>query len=315
MDIPEAINYNAETMYDRLLEKQKKNQEEKCEKCQKLQEGEKQWESQKKKKQKKSKKDPQKDKCDIHSLWEKTIKIGQEKRDLSEKSKFVEQGERETFKQNEIERKKRLQKLSEELAIKSSQKIEKEIEQERKQSDIGTDRPVIDWRKLLREAIKYDEEWTRKNARMRNGFFRYKVREIPIPEVEIVVDISGSVDEDVLKAFLKECKNIFNSSKIKIGYFDINFYGFTEIKKLEDIDNMKFPKEEKGTNFEVAVKAFSGRVSNKIIFTDGKSTMPKETIGDVIWIVYGNARINPKGGRVIYVPKEQLKNKEQELEI
>ena len=46
--------------------------------------------------------------------------------------------------------------------------------QGKKLSDIGIATPLIDWRKLLRQAVKYDEEWTRKNA-------RHKVAEIPIP--------------------------------------------------------------------------------------------------------------------------------------
>ena len=234
---------------------------------------------------------------------EKKVK---DKNKAKEKNEFVKQGERETFKQNRIERKKRLQELSKELAKQSSQEAGNEIQREGKKiSDIGISLPLIDWRRLLRQAIKFDEEWTRKNARMRDGFFRYRLEQIPIPETEIVLDTSGSVSEILLKNFLRECKNILENSRVKVGCFNTEFHGFTEIKHIEDIDNMRFPIGG-GTNFDAAVKAFSRRACNKIIFTDGEAPMPKETVRNVIWIVFGDEKINPKGGRVINITGEQL---------
>lgn len=60
-----------------------------------------------------------------------------------------------------------------------------------------------------------------------------------------------------------------------------------------------------GTNFDVAVGVFSRRVENKIIFTDGKASMPEKPM-DAFWIVFGGTRINPKGGKVIQIDDEQL---------
>jgi len=164
---------------------------------------------------------------------------------------------------------------------------------------------LIDWRVLLRQATKYEEEYTRKNARMRNGLFTHKLEQIPIPETEILLDTSGSVSETLLKNFLRECKNILSSSRVKVGCFNTAFYGFTELKRPEDIDGMEFPIGG-GTDFYVAVGAFSSRVPNKIIFTDGASVMPEKEDKNVIWVVFGNIDIHPKGGKVIYIRGEQL---------
>lgn len=60
-----------------------------------------------------------------------------------------------------------------------------------------------------------------------------------------------------------------------------------------------------GTNFKVVVNAFSRRVENKIIFTDGEANMPNIPL-DAIWIVFGGTRINPKGGKVIHINDNQL---------
>ena len=62
-----------------------------------------------------------------------------------------------------------------------------------------------------------------------------------------------------------------------------------------------------GTNFDVAVNAFTKRADNKIIFTDGYADMPKEK-SNAIWVVFGENKINPLGGQVIYINEEHLKN-------
>ena len=352
VDIPDAVNYDAEEMYNKLVEEQKKNQEQQnlqgSQEQQNAQDNQEQQNSQGSQEQQNSQDNQeqqnsqgnqgQQEKTDLghdtHSLWDKAIeerkkeqqeqaekkkqeqsqtkdKKGkeeeQEKQDADEKSKFSEQGEKETFKQNKIERRKQLQELSKELANKSSHEAGDGIQREGKRlSDIGIATPLIDWRKLLRQAIKYDEEWTRKNARMRNGYFRHRVEQVPMPEAEILLDTSGSVSEVLLKNFLRECKNILDNSKVKAGCFNTEFHGFTELRRPEDIDNMSFPIGG-GTDFNAAVGAFSRKVPNKIIFTDGKADMPRETVRNVIWVVFGNEKINPKGGKVINITGEQLR--------
>ena len=281
------IGHDTHSLWDKAIEERKREQQEQVEK--------------KGQEQRQTKKKEKKERTDGEEQEEK------EKRESEEKSKFAEQGERETFKQNKIERRKQLQELSRELANKSSHEAGDEIHREgKKLSDIGIATPLIDWRKLLRQAIRYDEEYTRKNARMRNGYFRHRIEQIPMPEAEILLDTSGSVSEVLLKNFLRECKNILDNSKVKVGCFNTEFHGFTELKKPEDIDNMSFPIGG-GTDFNVAVGAFSRKAPNKIIFTDGEADMPRETVRNVIWVVFGDEKINPKGGKVINITGEQLR--------
>ena len=382
VDIPEAINYDAEEMYKKLLEEKKKQEQQNSQGNQRQQnsqnsqeqqdsqgnqgqqnsqDSQEQQDSQGNQGQQNSQDSQEQQNSqdsqggqnsqsgqegtdighDTHSLWDKAIeerkreqqeqveKKGQEqrqtkkkekkertdgeeqgekkKREVEEKSKFAEQGERETFKQNKIERRKQLQELSRELANKSSHEAGDGIHREgKKLSDIGIATPLIDWRKLLRQAIRYDEEYTRKNARMRNGYFRHRIEQLPMPEAEILLDTSGSVSEVLLKNFLRECKNILDNSKVKVGCFNTEFHGFTELKKPEDIDNMSFLIGGR-TDFNVAVGAFSRKAPNKIIFTDGEADMPRETVRNVIWVVFGDEKINPKGGKVINITGEQLR--------
>ena len=295
------IGHDTHSLWDKAIEKRKEEQQEQLEKKQQEQAKRKEQAEKEGQEQIQTKKKEKNERTDGEEQREK------KKREFEEKSKFAEQGERETFKQNKIEKRKQLQELSRELANKSSHEAGDGIQREgKKLSDIGIATPLIDWRKLLRQAIKYDEEYTRKNARMRNGYFRHRIEQLPMPEAEILLDTSGSVSEVLLKNFLRECKNILDNSKVKVGCFNTEFHGFTELKIPEDIDNMSFPIGG-GTDFNVAVRAFSRKAPNKIIFTDGQADMPKETVRNVIWVVFGNEKINPKGGKVINITGEQLR--------
>ena len=287
VDIEKAINYDAEELYEELL-KEKKD----------------------KNKDGNSQSSNQDVGHDTHSAWEKALEDAKNQTQAETKNDFLEEaqkefeslGEKEVFKQNKTERKRNLEKLQDDLVREShTASSTKDL---RTVKNIGNSSPLIDWRRLLKEAIKYDIDWSYRNATIEDGVVTPYLEEIPRPETEILLDTSGSVSETLLKNFLRECKNILKNSKVKVGCFDDEFYGFTEIRTEEDIDKMEFVGGG-GTDFDVAVNAFTRRVENKIIFTDGESYMPDKAI-DAIWIVFGNKKINPKGGKVINITGEQL---------
>lgn len=268
---------------------------------------------------------------DSHSLWEDAVKKHKEKQSKEEKDNLSKEeshtdktqnktdktavekkqeeckkiGEKESFKKNREEKKKMLEKLKEQIMKQAFQAGSNTSENIRKVTDIGTDKPLIDWRYVLREAIKYDVDWSYRNATIENGVVVPRLEKLPTPEAEIVLDTSGSIDEILLRNFLRECKNILKYSRLKVGCFDTKFYGFHEIRTEKDIENMEFVGGG-GTDFDVAVGAFTRRVENKIIFTDGIASMPQKPM-NVIWIVFGGKKITPKGGKVIQIDEKQLK--------
>ena len=178
------------------------------------------------------------------------------------------------------------------------------VRDERPIEDIGWSKPILDWRLILRDTINYGVDWSLAHAEIEDGIVRPVLDAWPMPETEIVLDTSWSVEDSLLRNFLRECKNILQLSKLKVGCFDTCFYGFQDIRSLKDIDNMVFMGGG-GTDFNVAMSAFSLRVDNKIIFTDGKAPMPENPL-DVVWLVYGDEKIEPKTGKVIYITDEQL---------
>ena len=338
VDMEEAIEYDAEQLYEKLLqEKQQRqqqqqngqgngqhqqgNQQQNQQQSGSGQSGNSQQQSQEQSgggsdedSQKEEK--PQDVGHDTHSMWEQAVKKhkeqqgksdikNKEKTELEKKQEELEgMGEKAAFKKNLEDKKKQLEELKEAIFKQASQAGTTTNGDVRIVSDIGTAKPIVDWRYVLREAIKYDVDWSYKNATLEDGVVVANLEEQPMPETEIVLDTSGSINEVLLKNFLRECKNILQHTKLKVGCFDIMFYGFHEIRTEEDIENMQF-EGGGGTNFNVAVKAFSRRVENKIIFTDGEASMPNMSL-DAIWMVFGRKKINPKGGRVIHITPEQL---------
>lgn len=243
-----------------------------------------------------SKLEDAKKKSDTESDKEKKVK------ELTKK--FANIGEKKAFAQNKIERTKVLEELKKSLAQEASNHGNITNMEKRKVDNIGISKPLIDWRRLLRETITYDNDWSYQNATVEDGCVVPHLEDIPKPVTEIVLDTSGSIDETLLRNFLRECKNIFQTSKVKVGCFDTKFYGFQEIRNINDIDT--FPLVGcGGTDFDVAVNAFSKRVENKIIFTDGYADMPSKRV-NAIWVVFGNAKINTPGGKVIYIDSAAL---------
>ena len=258
-----------------------------------------------KEEQEKKQKNGNDDKEEKKSEPNKSASKDKKNNELEEKQEELEgMGEKDAFKKNREEKKKQLEELKEDIFRQAAQAGTTTDSVIRKIDNIGRSMPLIDWRYVLKEAIKYDVDWSYKNATIEDGVVKANLEERPMPETEIVLDTSGTVDQKLLRNFLRECKNILKYSKIKVGCFDVKFYGFTEVRTEKDIENMQFIGGG-GTNFDVAVGAFSNRVENKIIFTDGEAPMPKKKI-DVIWVVVGSANIHPKGGRVIHITPDQF---------
>lgn len=346
VDIKEAINHDAEEMYNKLLEEQKEKQDNQNQSGNSNSEDNKENNGQTSSNENNPKNNNQNNKenennqsqnnnneqenqneeqnetkedvgHDTHSLWEKAVERKKQQESKSKETeeqktnkeeqieKSTELGEKYTFKQNKLERKKQLEELRKALARESHSAGTTTNSEERKVDNIGVSQPLIDWRKILKEAVKVDVDWSYKNASIEDGVITPYLEEMPYPETEILLDTSGSINIILLRNFLRECKNILKTSKIKVGCFDTEFYGFTDIKTENDIEKMKFVGGG-GTDFNVAVNAFSKRVENKIIFTDGWADMPDQSI-DAIWLVFGGEKIKPKGGKVIHITDEQLR--------
>lgn len=180
-------------------------------------------------------------------------------------------------------------------------------ERRREIEDPGLAAVIAGLAELLEPSMQMDFDWF-PGTTIRDGMIRHEFRAYPVVHAEILLDTSASVDADLLRAFVRGVKGLFQQDAvIRVGCFDTRFYGFQNIQCEKDILELDLTGAG-GTDFNAAVSAFSGDTENKMIFTDGFAEMPEQRC-DAVWVVYGNTTIQPKGGRVLYV--RQTEEKEQ----
>lgn len=334
VNMPEALNYSAEEFYQKLLEEKEKKQNE-------------QQNGQDNNKEKSDKDENQnsnegKYKGDDHSLWEEAFKQqqaskekGQKQSNTQKKQEQQAQGqeqigeeqidmdfdERGEFEDNRKEKREKFKSRRE----KTQKDIRSAKEETIKLGNIGESKEAIDWKVLLRREVEKTETiWSQRRSIAENNY-AYRLEENDIEdeaETEIMIDVSGSVDLDLVKAFLRQIKPILKQSKLKVGCFNEKFWGLVDIKSARDIDNFTIPREARGhsawtEDWDLAVRSFTRkREINKIVFTDGypcPGTMPKEDLKreNVIWLVYGNKDFQPCCGKVINITEKQLEQLHQ----
>lgn len=198
--------------------------------------------------------------------------------------------------------------------------------------NIGESKNEIDWRLLLRKEVEKSETiWSQRRSIAENNY-AYRLEENDVQEgaeTEVMIDASGSVNIELIKAFLRELKPLIKESKLKVACFNTEVDYFRDIKSEKDIDAFSITQRMReagyATDLDLPVREFSKKTEiNKIVFTDGFPTsgmMPKEDLKkeNVIWLVYGNENFHPCCGKVINITQKQLEKlnhlyKEQEEE-
>ena len=175
--------------------------------------------------------------------------------------------------------------------------------------DPGLAAAVAGLAEMLEPSMQVDYDWF-PGTTIRDGMLRYDFRAYPVARAEILLDTSASVDAALLRYFVRAVKALMREDAVvRVGCFDTRFYGFQDIHSEEDVEKLEL-RGAGGTDFNVAVAAFTGDAENQIIFTDGYAEMPDDSC-NAVWVVYGSMPIHPKGGRVIYVkPSEEKETHE-----
>lgn len=151
--------------------------------------------------------------------------------------------------------------------------------------EVGTEKPLLKWQDILEENLKVpDDDATSFYEVQMDGIIKKEVKIVENKfESEIIVDSSGSMDIELIKIVLRECKNILLCSDIKVGFCDTKFYGWNDIKTNDDIDNLNIIGRG-GTKFDVMVDSFSENIDNKVVITDGYGVFPQNR-PDILWII------------------------------
>lgn len=174
----------------------------------------------------------------------------------------------------------------------------------------GIDNKTIDWRLLIRRQLEKEEIiWSQRRSIAENNYaYRLEDYEDEHSVTQVMIDSSGSVKLDEVKAFLRMLKPLLKDSEMFVGCFDTQFYGFLKIKNERDIENFDLIGRG-GTNFDNAIVNFSTDPKvNKIVFTDGycTQTISEKYLYNIIWIVYGNKDFVPSCGKVVNIKLDSL---------
>ena len=363
VNMPEALNFTAEELYNKLLKEQQENQNkqqsgkgqskqgqgnQKQEGSQGQQNQDKEQEKQEQESQNQEEKDKQEAQeeqqnqeqdvqgenqqeeqensniGDDHSLWEETFKKMKENNQENDNKNQTENqensnqsrvqkeiNEKEEFELNRKERRERAKQRFERLKDEGLSKGGKTTNF----GELGESKAVLDWKLLLRrEFDKTETIWSQRRSIAENNY-AYRLEENDIEdeaETEVMIDVSGSVSFSMVREFLRQLKPLLKHSKLKVGCFDHNFYGFKEIKNSRDIDNFS-SRGGGGTDFDLALENFTNKHTiNKIVFTDGEDFVTNndynKSIQNVFWVVYGNRSFNPCCGKVIQISERDLQN-------
>lgn len=336
VNMPEALDYSAEEFYQKLLQEKEKKEQEQEDEQNSNNENSEQTENQDS--------DNNKSQGDDHSLWEEAFKEQQNsgKKGQRQDKNTQKQAQKQTQEQDQEQEEEQIdtdfdergefednRKEKREKFKSRREKTEKDIRNTDKGTielgDIGKSKEEIDWKLLIRKEIEKSETiWSQRRSIAENNY-AYRLEENDIEddaETEVMIDVSGSVDLELVKSFLRQLKPLLQQSKLRVGCFNEQFWGMVDIKNVREIDNFTIPRGARGhsawtEDWDLAVRAFTKkREINKIVFTDGypcPGTMPKEDLKreNIIWLVYGNKDFKPCCGKVINITEKQLEQLHQ----
>lgn len=336
VNMPEALDYSAEELYQKLLQEKEKKEQEQEDEQNSNNENSEQTENQES--------DNNKSQGDDHSLWEEAFKEQQNsgKKGQRQDKNTQKQSQKQTQEQDQEQEEEQIdtdfdergefednRKEKREKFKSRREKTEKDIRNTDKGTielgDIGKSKEEIDWKLLIRKEIEKSETiWSQRRSIAENNY-AYRLEENDIEddaETEVMIDVSGSVDLELVKSFLRQLKPLLQQSKLRVGCFNEQFWGMVDIKNVREIDNFTIPRGARGhsawtEDWDLAVRSFTKkREINKIVFTDGypcPGTMPKEDLKreNIIWLVYGNKDFKPCCGKVINITEKQLEQLHQ----
>jgi len=176
--------------------------------------------------------------------------------------------------------------------------------------------PKINWRDLLQQNIQScitdDFTWLRPNRKhMYSGIFLPTLDKDETIDIQIAIDMSGSISDAMAKDFLGEVAGIMDSYhdfKIGILCFDTRVYNYKEFTKDTADELMNYQcMGGGGTDFNAFWNYWiENQIEPKkaVVFTDGYpfGEWGPDTYADTLWIITEGAktRVKPPFGQYAY---------------
>ena len=176
--------------------------------------------------------------------------------------------------------------------------------------------PKVNWRDLLQQSIQScivdDFTWQKPNRRhMGRGIFLPTLQKDETIDLQIAIDMSGSISDSMARDFLSEVYGIMNlhhDFKIGIVCFDTEVYNYQEFTKDTQDELLRYqPKGGGGTDFNAFWKFWMDEnIEPKlaVVFTDGYpyGSWGPDNYCSTLWIITEGAktRVRPPFGRWAY---------------
>jgi len=176
--------------------------------------------------------------------------------------------------------------------------------------------PKINWRDLLQQNIQScivdDFTWAKPNRKhMYSGVFLPVLKKDETIDIQIAIDMSGSISDEMARDFMSEIHGImsvYNDFTIGIICFDTDVYNYKQFTQ-DDIDDLLTyePQGGGGTDFMAFWnywKKHNLEPKKAVVFTDGFpwGTWGPDNYCDTLWIITEGAktRVVPPFGTYCY---------------
>lgn len=174
--------------------------------------------------------------------------------------------------------------------------------------------PILPWRAILQNHMskfaKADYSFKRPNKRYFPDFYLPAPHSERLDNISVAIDLSGSISDEDLRAFLTECEYIHNTMKpekmIVLG-FDTRITDVHEVTEFQDIRSLKFHGGG-GTSLRWFRKFIEKDPPNvMIVFSDMYVSMPKKpkTHTDYIWVIIDNPKEKAPFGLGIHYESDE----------
>jgi len=251
-----------------------------------------------------------------HDIWDEVTEQqekseqGKEKEDIEDKGSIIGDLEKQFHQQNQREIAKQAMEYYQSQGHGGAGMFHM------RRDELSESKPAqeLNWKKMLKRYFDSEiETWSDRRADEENDFAS-RLEEVEVEDkahTEVMLDISSSVDVELLKEFLRQLKPLLKNSTLDVGYFNDEATEFTKVRTAKDIEKLDVPYPCGGTDLDAAVRKFSkNKRSNKIVFTDGYGFMPEDDLKkvNVIWVIYDHEDrdFSPCCGKVIYVDEKKI---------
>lgn len=168
--------------------------------------------------------------------------------------------------------------------------------------------PVLPWNRILQKYLnslaKSDYSFRRPNRRYFPDMYLPSLYSEKLIDLEIAVDISGSVTDHEFHVFVSEVASIFKMmkpEKITLVQFDTEIKSVTELKSIKELLQIEF--KGRGGTFIVPVIERINSVKPRLvmIFTDGHFKFyGDDAVVKPIWLIHNNPEFTAPYGKVIH---------------